>query len=291
MRAATDPVFNYLYGRKISYMENRSMLFRDKRIHYTVCGQGQPVLLLHGFGEDSRIWQRQIPALSQHCKLIVPDIPGSGASAMLPDAGIPDYAEAIKNILEKEGFPAILLGHSMGGYIILALAEAYPEYISALGLIHSTAYADSPERKDMRLKAMEFINTKGAHTFLKTSTPGMFSPASQEILRSEIQQLTERNRSFTADVLCQYYQAMLERPDRTNVLKKIRQPVLMVIGELDQAVPFEASLSQCHLPLQSHVHILRNSAHMGMWEEADRLNEILSGFIAGLDPDIDFNKK
>ncbi len=271
-------------------MEQRSLRYSNKQLSYTVSGSGLPLLLLHGFAEDSDIWHNQVPALEPLCRLIIPDIPGSGASEMLPGAGIHDYAAAMHALLEKEGRPAVVMGHSMGGYIALALAEHYPDSVSALGMIHSTAYADSPERKEMRLKAMDFIRSKGAFPFLKNSTPGMFSTAAQENLRTQIQQLTERNRAFTAESLCAYYQAMLERPDRTAILKNFPGPVLMVIGALDQAVPFEASLAQCHLPARSHVHILRASAHMGMWEQADELNQILTRFISSLDTASDFNK-
>ena len=263
-------------------MEHRHLTFRNKRIHYTVSGTGVPVLLLHGFGEDGKIWHRQVPELEKCCRLIIPDLPGSGNSELLPNASIEDDAAAMKCLLEMEGNPAIVLGHSMGGYVALALAEKNPGCLAALGLVHSTAYADTPERKEMRLKAMDFIRNKGAFPFLKNSTPGMFSPAAQENLKQDIQQLTEWNRSFTAEALCQYYQAMMERPDRTAVLKNFKGPVLMIIGELDQAVPFACSLAQCHLPRQSHVHILRHSAHMGMWEEAEKMSEILSDFITGI---------
>jgi len=260
-------------------MEKRSIIFGNKRIAYTAIGSGIPVILLHGFGEDSHIWHKQLSALAGYCKLIVPDIPGSGESELIPGAGIDEYAESIQQIIHEQGESVILLGHSMGGYIALAVAERYPTTLCAIGLVHSTAYADSAERKEMRKKAMDFMRQKGGWTFLKTSTPGLFCVASQEKLRNEIAALSERNRSFTVDALCQYYQAMMERPDRTDVLRSFRGPVLMVIGEQDPAVPFASSLEQSYLPTQSHVHILRQSAHMGMWEETDKLNELIGAFI------------
>ena len=68
---------------------------------------------------------------------------------------------------------------------------------------------------------------------------------------------------------------MINRPDRTAVLKNFNKPILFIIGEHDKAVPFEQSMQQCYLPAIAHVHILRNSAHMGMFEETEKVNNAL----------------
>ena len=68
---------------------------------------------------------------------------------------------------------------------------------------------------------------------------------------------------------------MINRPDRTHVLRNFSKPTLFIIGEHYKAVPFDQSMQQCYLPDQSHIHILRNSAHMGMFEEADKVNQAL----------------
>ena len=72
---------------------------------------------------------------------------------------------------------------------------------------------------------------------------------------------------------------MIDRPDRTSVLKNFSGSVLFIIGVHDKAIPFEQSMQQCYLPVQSHIHILRNSAHMGMWEETDKSNMQLLQFL------------
>ena len=65
---------------------------------------------------------------------------------------------------------------------------------------------------------------------------------------------------------------MVNRSDRTAVLKNFGKPILFIIGQHDKAIPVEQSMQQCYLPDQSHIHILRNSANMGMFEEADKVN-------------------
>jgi pimeloyl-ACP methyl ester carboxylesterase len=94
-----------------------------------------------------------------------------------------------------------------------------------------------------------------------------------------VEALIEDAKNFTDEALIQYYEAMIARPDRTAVLKNFNHPVLFLIGEQDAAVPLQSSLQQCHLPVQSHVHILGNSAHMGMWEETEKANKLLLQFL------------
>ncbi len=72
---------------------------------------------------------------------------------------------------------------------------------------------------------------------------------------------------------------MIARPDRTQVLKNFDGPVLFMLGAHDKAVPFEQGLQQSHLAAQSHIHILRNSAHMGMLEEKEKSLLKLTDFL------------
>ncbi len=264
-------------------MENKTLLFRDKKIHYKVYGNGKPVLLLHGFAEDGNVWQLQADFLQGRFRVIVPDIPGSGQSQFIAGANIDTYAEAIKEIFDAEQLKDVsLIGHSMGGYITLAFAEKYPGYLNGFGLFHSTAFADTDEKKQVRKKAIEFIREKGGYTFLKTSTPGLFTQQYRDEHAEKINALIESAKNFTDEALIQYYEAMMARPDRTHVLKNFNKPVLFIIGGQDTAVPFDSSMKQCHLPSISHVHILRQSAHMGLWEEAGKANRIAEAFLSAL---------
>jgi len=249
----------------------------SSKIFYRVVGNGKPVVLIHGFAEDGEIWNNQIDFLKDYFKLIIPDLPGTGKCELIEDMSIEGMAELIKVIIAEENISqVILIGHSMGGYITLALAEKYPELVSSFGLCHSSAFADNEEKKAARLKSIEFIKNNGAYEFLKTSIPGLFlAPENYKPCTD----LIEKGKQFTPETLIQYYLAMIARPERIEVLKTFNGPVLFIIGEHDKAIPFEQSMQQCHLPLQSHIHILRNSAHMGMWEETDKVNTALLQFL------------
>ncbi|CAN5873888.1 alpha/beta hydrolase [soil metagenome] len=248
-------------------------------ISYQIIGKGLPVVLIHGFAEDSSIWNHQVEFLKDKCMLIVPDLPGSGQSALIdkPGIGMEDYAVFIKQILEAEKIEqCMMIGHSMGGHITLAFAEKYPDALIAFSLFHSSAYADDAAKVETRKKAIEFIKANGSAAFLKTSIPGLFYD--QHNL-DPIHALIEKGKLFTPLALVQYYEAMIARPDRTAVLQKTTKPVLFIFGEHDKAVPFKQGLEQSHLPQQSYIYVLRNSAHMGMLEETEKANQILGIFL------------
>ena len=261
-------------------MELKTVSFRTATICYRSVGEGNPVVLLHGFGEDGEIWNEQVAYLKGQFNLIIPDLPGSGNSAVgsgQTAVSMTDYAEVIQFILNEENITeCTMIGHSLGGYITLAFADRYPGVLNAFGLVHSSAFADNEEKKIARRRSISFIKNNGAFEFLQTSIPGLFKDGGS----SEASKLLmAKGKNFTPDALIQYYEAMITRPDSMGVLKKFSGPILFIIGQHDQAVPFQQSLQQCHLPALSYVHILRNSAHMGMLEETGKVNEIIDAFL------------
>jgi pimeloyl-ACP methyl ester carboxylesterase len=250
-------------------------------IHYEVIGTGKPVVLLHGFGENSDVWKLQVDFLEDSYQLVIPELPGSGQSAMMNDMSMEGMAEVIKQILDKERIEkCTLVGHSMGGYITLAFAEKYPGLLKGFGLFHSSAFADNEEKKATRKKGIAFIEQHGAFEFLKTATPNLFSARTKEERPELIDQQIAGLSNFLPPSLVSYYEAMMQRPDRTHVLKTSAVPVLFIMGKDDNAIPIKDVLQQCHLPGKSYIHVLNNSGHMGMLEEADKSNKALAHFIS-----------
>ncbi|TDO28631.1 alpha/beta fold hydrolase [Sediminibacterium goheungense] len=284
-------------------MMQKNCTWSGGTIAYTIYGEGIPVVLLHGFGEDSSIWNRQVGFLQQHCKLIVPDLPGTGNSqwgivngewsivnraedsltidhSPFTTPSIDHLAYAIYELLLQENIlSCYLFGHSMGGYITLALAEKYPSLLKGFGLIHSTAFADSEEKKKNRVRGIELMEQYGGYSFLKTTIPNLFGQKFKETDSPSINQLMEQSKAFSTLSLQAYYYAMMKRPDRTHILKGNPLPVLFVMGTEDVAAPLNDVLQQSHLPLISYIHILDGIGHMGMWESTDRMNQLLLSFI------------
>ncbi len=254
--------------------------YQNKKIFYQTYGTGKTIMLVHGFGEDGNIWNKQTEFLNKKFHLIVPELPGGAQSEMIDDMSLEGMAEVIHSIIHEENIDTCtLIGHSMGGYITLAFAEKYWNHLDAFGLFHSTAFADSEEKKSIRKKGIESIKKYGAFEFLKTIIPNLFSPNSKKQIPNSIDEFIKSLEGFSPEALIAYYQAMMQRPDRTNILKNTNLPVLFIAGEHDIAVPPDDSLKQCHLPEKCYFHILKNSGHMGMMEEPDEVNRILEEFL------------
>ena len=249
-------------------------------------------------------------------KLIVPDLPGSGKSDLIDDMSMEGMAEVLKHILDNElyelsessevppsgGFrgaefselsdsskapsfggglgEVALIGHSMGGYITLAFAEKYEALLRSFGLLHSTAFADSEEKKAIRRKGIAFIREHGAFEFLKTSTPNLFSSQTKDRSPELVGQFIQSLSNFSADSLISYYESMIKRPDRTAVLKNTKLPVLFIMGEHDNAIPLGDGLKLCQMPEKAYFHVLHQSGHMGMLEEPGKTSQMLEEFLS-----------
>jgi len=262
-------------------MEKKEFNYEGKKISYRTTGSGPMVVLLHGFGEEGSVWRNQYNLFLDN-QLVIPDLPGSGESDMIDDMSMEGLAVAMMemiNTIGREDERIILIGHSMGGYVTLAFAEKYPERLKAFGLFHSTAFADSEEKKETRRKGISFVEQHGAFSFLKTSVSNLFAPANREQNEALIEEQFDTVRNFSGTALVHYYEAMMQRPDRTAVLQKTTQPVLFVMGKYDAAVPLEDGLKLCYLPQLSYIHLLENSGHMGMLEEAAHTNQLFVQFV------------
>jgi len=258
----------------------KTILYQNKKIFYRSIGSGDPVMLVHGFGEDGNVWDKQVEYLKDRYHLIVPDLPGSGKSEMINDMSMEGMAEVLHTIIHEENIDrCTVIGHSMGGYITLALVESYWNHVNAFGLFHSSAFPDTEEKKQTRKKGIEFIRQHGAFEFLKTSTPNLFSSNSKLQIPDSIDEFIKSLKGFTPEALISYYEAMMDRPERTSILKNTGNSVLFIAGEHDVAVPLNDMLKQCHLPEKSYFHVLKKSGHMGMMEETENANRILEEFL------------
>lgn len=248
------------------------------QLQYTLTGKGDSIVLLHGFAENSSIWKFQKEFLQTNYQLLIPDLRGTGKSAsMVPPTSIEQMADDIKTILDAEKITkCTMLGHSMGGYITLAFVDKYPAYVNAFGLIHSSAYADSAEKKIARSKNIEFIKNNSVHEFIKTTIPNLFGDAFKKNCPEQVNKLIKEGNQFSKEVLIAYTKAMMERPDLTKVLKKTSVPVLYFIGAEDKAVNPADALEQAALPTICKVDLVQGIAHMGMWEAKNQLNHCIT---------------
>ncbi len=263
-------------------MQEHGLITHESSIYYRLVGEGEPVILLHGFGEDGSIWDALSEQLKKKYRLIIPDLPGSGQSVSNTDGiTMEKMAEKVKEVLDKEGIQQCkMIGHSMGGYITLAFAEKYAHYLHSFGLFHSTAYADSEEKKEARKKNIEFIGKHGSAKFLRQTVPNLFSEETRSNNPELVEQIINKYSNLSPTSLVNYTAAMMNRPDRVSVLENFKKPVLFIMGEHDTAVPLEQGLKQCRVPEISYIYICVHSGHMGMLEEPEFSLKAIQDFLS-----------
>jgi pimeloyl-ACP methyl ester carboxylesterase len=266
-------------------MKEQTIEINGRRFFYRSQGKGPAVALLHGFGEDGSIWQKQYDAFANY-QLLIPDLPGSSASEPVDDMSMEGQAALLKEWLDEIGVQQVaMIGHSMGGYITLAFAERFTNRLKGIGLFHSTAHADTEEKKETRRKGIAFIQQHGASAFLETMISNLYGPVTREKYVERIKQHLAKAANFSATALVSYYKAMMARPDRTAVLRNSHVPVLIIAGKEDSVIPLEDSLSLAHLPSLSYIHVLKQSGHMGMVEEEEESSRLLKDFLDSLEND------
>jgi pimeloyl-ACP methyl ester carboxylesterase len=245
-------------------------------------GKGPVVVFLHGFAEDGTVWKHQVAALAETYRVIVPDWPGSGLSPLGNHTPtVESFAELIYALLIHERIDqCCMIGHSMGGYVTLAFAEAYPHLLKGYGLFHSTAYADTEEKRQARRKGIAFIKENGVVPFVKQSTPNLFSDAYKQEQPEEITALLQRNAAFEPEALIGYYEAMVLRQDRTAILSRSKVPVLLICGALDVVIPIKDSLQMAAMPMMTFLTVLENAAHMGMCEDIQGANQAINEYLS-----------
>ena len=247
--------------------------------YYQIYGHGLPLVLLHGFCEDNRIWEHwrhRFPG----CQLIRIDLPGFGQTPINEAYSITEMARSVAVALNQAGIQkCILIGHSMGGYVGLAFASLYPDRLIGLGLFHSHPYADTPETKEARLKRKQFVEQNGSAPYVRQVIPGLFAPESVDLHPNTIEELIRRAEHYPARGITNALQAMHDRPDRSEVLEDLAVPVLFIVGKKDQAVPEAFSMKQLGLPNISAIHIDEEVGHMGMFEAAESCLQKIKAFI------------
>jgi pimeloyl-ACP methyl ester carboxylesterase len=248
------------------------------RIHYREEGNGMPVLLIHGFCETHEIWQKLITPLSSSFRVVAVDLPGFGQSTPLKAPhSIDDAADALVKFIRIDlGLTScVALGHSLGGYVTLSMVERRPELFRAFGLIHSTAYADTEERKNARNKVIEFVETHGSGPFIRSFIPPLFADPSN----AQVQPVVDLALSTSTSTIISYAAAMCDRPDRTHVLRSFAGPILFQAGEKDSLIPLKSVEQQSLMAKKPTLSVLQGAAHMGMMEQASDSANAISAFL------------
>jgi len=247
--------------------------------HNFTLGTKTPLVFIHGFCEDSSVWDSFKTYFKDHPMLMV-DLPGFGASEVQEDYSINDLADQIAEIISKSAFEKpIVIGHSMGGYTTCALARKYETLLSGIALFHSHPFKDDAEKKKNRIKSIDFIKRNGAKVFVDQLIKNLFSVENEKKYPKEIQHMQQRAATYPKEAIIEGMKAMLEREDNKLTMEDLNIPVLMIVGKKDRVTTYEVCKKQFVLPKLGMIKAYEEIGHMGMIEEPDRTSKGILEFI------------
>ena len=241
---------------------------------------GKAIMLVHGFIEEGIMWESLIPSLAKSYKVIIPHLPGFGKSPLpVVQLSMEWYAEYLFEILKAEKISKlILLGHSMGGYITLNFAEKYGNMLVGFGLLNSHCFEDTAQKKENRLKGIDFIRKNGTHLFVSELYSSIFHEGYKKKHKKLIEGLIEEAQKYTPQAVMSANAAMMNRKDKSEVLKNVTIPVLFINGEEDESAPLALTLKQASYPAIADFNLFRQCKHMSVFERKAEVQKIISVF-------------
>lgn len=211
-----------------------TLIHKGATIFYTDQGEGSPLILLHGFLENHTMWDLFIPALTKRHRVICVDLLGHGQSQCTGYVHtMESMANAVHSVITTLKLdPITIIGHSLGGYVGIAFAKAYPQNLIALCLLNSTPEADNDDRKILRSRANEMAKTQ-YRQLVRMSFTNLFDPVvkkqhAEPIAEALVQALKTPVQGYIAA-----NSGMQQREDHRKFWNQMGIKKGMILGESD----------------------------------------------------------
>jgi pimeloyl-ACP methyl ester carboxylesterase len=252
------------------------------RLAFVDEGQGEPILLVHGFPLSRAIWQPQVTALSEICRVIAPDLRGHGKSAAPPGIYLMEtFADDLRALIEERRCgPVILVGHSMGGYISFAFYRRFPQLVRAMILVCTRAGADSPEGKANRENLAQRVEREGAAAVAGQMLPKMLA-AVTTISRSDlVAQVRQIMLATSVNGLAGSLRGMAVRSSSLELLPRIAVPTLVIAGKDDLIISAQEAETLAKAIPSAQLHLITNAGHLASLENPAAVNQAIQEFLA-----------
>ena len=255
-------------------MQEKTILIKGKKANFKVAGEGQPVLILHGWGASSSSWEKVQSILAyNNYKVFCPDLPGFGQTDSPEKAwGVSDYVDWVSEFVKSQNLDnLILIGHSFGGRISIKFTNYYPKKVKALIFCDSAGLKVSPSFK--RRLVLAFVG------FLKL----MFGITFFKKIKEEIKQLfffaiSSTDYAKASKVMRETMKRVLAE-DLFIYLDRIKAKTLIVWGKKDKLVPVEHAYVFKKQIQDSQLEIIPNIGHSPHLKAPDKLSDIILNFL------------
>lgn len=243
-------------------------------MNYEIRGSGKPVFLLHGLALDHSIWLEMAETYSDQAQFIIPDLRGHGCTPLgNADGTLEQFANDVLKLADHLGYEQFTLaGHSMGGYIALALAEIHSERLAGLAMVTSNARTDSLEKRENRLLEAERALNEGLQSIGNTLIQRMMPEGE---LSQPDEHMCDVIMNSSSAGFANVQKAIANRPNRLEAVKSLTCPVLAIAGGGDQLMPVEIALEVAGASRQGRKVCLPGVGHMPMIEVPFTLGALL----------------
>ena len=247
-------------------------------------GDGVPLVLLHAFPLNARMFEPQMTAFSGDRRVVAPDYPGFGRSPRTPaQPDVHYYAEGVRRLLDRLHLERVALGGvSMGGYVAFECMRVFPERISALVLANTRPEPDSKEMRETRNEMALRVAQEGVGVLVKLQMERLLAPHTLQNDEALVEKVRAMILENSPDGAVAALGAMRDRPDSTPLLGEIGVPTLVVGGEEDGiSSPEVMSAMAAEIPGAHHVTI-PNAGHLSNLEAPGKFNSALKDFLKSI---------
>ena len=245
-------------------------------------GPGEPLVLLHAFPLNGRMFVPQMEAFSEGRRVVAPDYPGFGRSPRTPaQPDIRYYAEGVLGLLDRLGLERVVLGGvSMGGYVALGCMRLFPERVLGLILADTRPDADSEETRENRKNMARRVADEGVEVLIELQMQRLLARDTLENDEEVVEEVRDMILESSPGGVVAALGALRERPDSTPLLEKIEVPTLVIGGEEDGISSPEVMEAMAEkIPDSRHVTLPR-AGHLSNLEAPEGFNAALKEFLA-----------
>jgi len=255
-----------------------TLAYKGIEINYQVLGKGTPLVFLHGFLENSTMWNHLVSFFSDSYCCITIDLLGHGKTDCLGYIHrMEDMAEAVKAVLDTTiTDKPIVIGHSMGGYVSLAYLDLYPKMISGIVLLNSTSFPDNEERKKNRSRAIDIVK-KNPNAYTSMAIANLFAEENRSKFSDQIEAIKNEASKTPLQGIISALEGMKIRKDHTQTLLKFGSPKIIFAGEKDPVLSYQQNVAESK---QSKTNLISfDGGHMSYIENKDELLKSIHQFL------------